>query len=291
MLKYFYLNLCFSFYKIRTFSLALYETSIKSRYDDNKKTRWNKNMQSKEIKISTMLIAVLLVSVVFVSVVSAQPESSADRVSKYQNISWGTVKLLESGISNGQVYELFFLKSNNQVKYVAVLAKSGEKIVREITPNLISSKSEKKVLSQFNVSDEKEVAEISRICSESTYNLPISSSGTASIVVKYNSCSIVAKNVLGIELWNLTAAGYFHVDPGVQVTYVADDSSAWANLLLGWYVSSFNSYASWNANIGTVDAQAQFKNLDPIPPTYNAWAKSQVDKNLVGYCSGGSSSS
>jgi len=62
----------------------------------------------------------------------------------------------------------------------------------------------------------------------------------------------------------------------VEVIYVADDSSAYANTFYGWSVESFSSSASWNTQIGTVNANAEFHH--PILSDRNAWSQVQVDK-------------
>lgn len=112
---------------------------------------------------------------------------------------------------------------------------------KELSPSLISSVRNEEVLSTKSVQDERDIAETIRISGEDYYEIR----GTLlSVTVKHAWNTVEAKNILGHVLFSLTASGWFHYNPGVEVIYVADDSSAYANTLYGWSVESFSSSAS-----------------------------------------------
>jgi hypothetical protein len=70
-----------------------------------------------------------------------------------------------------------------------------------------------------------------------------------------SSQTIEGKNVLGVSLWRLTAAGSFYCS-GSYVYDVIDTSDAWAEGWLGWSVESFSSSISFHPDFlwGQVDA-------------------------------------
>ena len=85
-------------------------------------------------------------------------------------------------------------------------------------------------------------------------------------------------------LFSLTASGWFHYNTGVEVISVTSDSSAYANGWYGWSIESFSSSASWNTQIGTVNANACFDHV--IFDDRNAWSQIQVDKDGMIYQGG-----
>jgi len=232
--------------------------------------------QNKGMRLGALLAAMLLMSMAFVPAVSAQENlvNSRDLASKYQNTNWDTVQLLATSYSSDITDELFFLKKGDKVKYLEIIDDGGNLQTKEITPSLISSVRNEKVLSTKSVQDERNVAETIRISGEKYYEI----SGTIlSVTVKEAWNTVEAKNILGDVLFSLTASGWFHYNAGVEVLYVADDSSAYANGWYGWSVESFSSSASWNTQIGTVNANAQFDHV--IFDERNAWSQIQVDKD------------
>ena len=235
-----------------------------------------KKTKRKEIGISVLLLATLLVAVVFVPIASAQgnPVNSRDLASHYQNTKWSTVQLLATSYSSSITNEVFFLKKGDTVKYLEIIDDGSNLQIKELSPSIISSVRNEEVLSTKSVQDERDVAETVRIYGEDYYEIH----GTIlSVTVKHAWNTVEAKNILGHVLFSLTASGWFHYNPGVEVIYVADDSSAYANTLYGWSVESFSSSPSWNTQIGTVNANAEFHH--PILSDRNAWSQVQVDKD------------
>jgi len=229
------------------------------------------------MKVWRVVLGVLFVLVVLSSIVGAAMAENVTVNSK--------LKIFENSV-NGVTDRIYVVKGYDGFKFIEVLVKDGKTVLtKHLTPKLINSSKTIKVLETYKCKDKYSVAKIIQITEVRIYSLkPITAS---SIVVKYAYNSVVAKNIFGIELWNLTAAGFFHVNPGVEVVFVADASTAKANNYLGWYVESFSSTPSWNANIGTVYATAKFANRIPTIPTYFAWSKVQVDKYLKIYTDGG----
>ena len=229
----------------------------------------------KEIGISVLLLATLLVAIVFVPIANAQgnPVNSRDLALHYQNTNWSTVQLLATSYSNGITDEVLFLKKGDTVKYLEIIDDGSNLQIKELSPSIISSVRNEEVLSTKSVQDERDVAETVRIYGEDYYEIH----GTIlSVTVKHAWNTVEAKNILGHVLFSLTASGWFHYNPGVEVIYVADDSSAYANTFYGWSVESFSSSASRNTQIGTVNANAEFHH--PILSDCNAWSQVQVDK-------------
>ncbi|MEA1869266.1 MAG: hypothetical protein U9N09_03835 [Euryarchaeota archaeon] len=225
---------------------------------------------------ATVLLATLLIAAVSAPAMGAQENllNSTDLASNYQNIDWDTVRSIDTSHSNGILYEIFFLKKGDTVKYLEIVDDGGDLQTKELTPSLISSVRNEEVLSTKSVKDEADVAETIRISGEDCYEIP----GTIlSVAVKHVWNTVESRNVLGPVLFSLTASGWFHYNPGVEVLSVTSDSSAYANGWYGWSVQSFSSSASWNTNIGTVNANAQFENLLGI--IKNAWSQVQVDKD------------
>ncbi len=225
---------------------------------------------------ATMLLAALLIAAVSAPAMGAQENllNSTDLASNYQNIDWDTVRLIDTSHSGGITDKIFFLKKGDTVKYLEVVDDGCDLQTKELTPSLISSVRDEEVLSTKSVKDETDVAETIRISGEDYYEID----GTIlSVVVKHAWNTVEAKNALGHVLYSLTASGWFHYNPGVEVLSVTSDSSAYANGWYGWSVKSFSSSASWNTNIGTVNANAQFENLLGI--IKNAWSQVQVDKD------------
>lgn len=233
-------------------------------------------IKQKGTALSAMLMAMLLLSMAFVPAVSAQvnPLNSTELAYNYQNTAWDTVKLVATGNSNGITDEIFFLKKGNVVKYLEITNDGSTLQTKELSPSLLNSVKKEEILSTKSVQNNtEEAAQTVRITNEDFYKI---SGQITSVVVKHAWNTIVAKNIFGVVLYSLTASGYFHYDPGVQVTYVADDSSAYANTALGWTVGAFSSSASWNTQIGTVNANARFDSY--IYPSVNGWSQVQVDK-------------
>lgn len=228
-----------------------------------------------EIAVAGLLAALLIAAAIAPAM--GAPENlinSTDLASNYQNIDWDTVQLIDTSHSSGITDKIFFLKKGDTVKYLEIVDDGGDLQTKELTPSLISSVRNEEVLSTKSVKDEADVAETIRISGEDYYEL----NGTIlSVVVKHAWNTVEAKNVLGHVLFSLTASGWFHYNPGVEVLSVTSDSSAYANGWYGWSVKSFSSSASWNTNIGTVNANAQFENLLGI--IKNAWSQVQVDKD------------
>jgi len=225
---------------------------------------------------ATMLLAALLIAAASAPAMGAQENllNSTDLASNYQNIDWDTVRLIDTSHSGGITDKIFFLKKGDTVKYLEVVDDGCDLQTKELTPSLISSVRDEEVLSTKSVKDETDVAETIRISGEDYYEID----GTIlSVVVKHAWNTVEAKNALGHVLYSLTASGWFHYNPGVEVLSVTSDSSAYANGWYGWSVKSFSSSASWNTNIGTVNANAQFENLLGI--IKNAWSQVQVDKD------------
>lgn len=161
------------------------------------------------------------------------------------------------------------------MKYVEIIDDGGNLQTKELTPTLISSVRDEEVLSTHSVKDKKEVAETIRISGEDHYEI----NGTIlSVTVKHAWNTVESKNAFGQVLFSLTASGWFHYTPGVEVISVTSDSSAYAYALFGWTVKSFSSSASWNTQIGTVNANAHFENT-LLGITKNAWSQIQVDKD------------
>ncbi len=226
--------------------------------------------------VATMLLATLLIAAVSAPAMGSQENllNSTDLASNYRNIDWDTVRLIDTSHSSGITDKIFFLKKGDTVKYLEIVDDSGDLQTKEHTPSLISSVRNEEVLATKSVKDEADVAETIRISGEDCYEL----NGTIlSVVVKHAWNTVEAKNVLGHVLCSLTASGWFHYNPGVEVLSATSDSSAYANKLYGWSVESFSSSASWNTNIGTVNANAQFDHL--IFDDRNAWSQVQVDKD------------
>jgi len=226
--------------------------------------------------VATMLLATLLIAAISAPAMGAQENllNSTDLASNYQNIDWDTVRLIDTSHSGGITDKIFFLKKGDTVKYLEVVDDGCDLQTKELTPSLISSVRDEEVLSTKSVKDETDVAETIRISGEDYYEID----GTIlSVVVKHAWNTVEAKNALGHVLYSLTASGWFHYNPGVEVLSVTSDSSAYANGWYGWSVKSFSSSASWNTNIGTVNANAQFENLLGI--IKNAWSQVQVDKD------------
>ena len=226
--------------------------------------------------VATMLLATLLIAAISAPAMGAQENllNSTDLASNYQNIDWDTVRLIDTRHSGGITDKIFFLKKGDTVKYLEVVDDGCDLQTKELTPSLISSVRDEEVLSTKSVKDETDVAETIRISGEDYYEID----GTIlSVVVKHAWNTVEAKNALGHVLYSLTASGWFHYNPGVEVLSVTSDSSAYANGWYGWSVKSFSSSASWNTNIGTVNANAQFENLLGI--IKNAWSQVQVDKD------------
>ena len=226
--------------------------------------------------VATMLLATLLIAAISAPDMGAQENllNSTDLASNYQNIDWDTVRLIDTSHSGGITDKIFFLKKGDTVKYLEVVDDGCDLQTKELTPSLISSVRDEEVLSTKSVKDETDVAETIRISGEDYYEID----GTIlSVVVKHAWNTVEAKNALGHVLYSLTASGWFHYNPGVEVLSVTSDSSAYANGWYGWSVKSFSSSASWNTNIGTVNANAQFENLLGI--IKNAWSQVQVDKD------------
>ena len=223
------------------------------------------------------LLAALLIAAVSAPAMGAQENllNSTDLASNYQNIDWDTVRLIDTGYSSGMTDKIFFLKKGDTVKYLEIIDDGGDLQTKELTPSLISSVRNEEVLSTKSVKDEADVAETIRISGEDYYEL----NGTIlSVAVKHVWNVVESRNVLGHVLFSLTASGWFHYNPGVEVLSVTSDSSTYANGWYGWSVQSFSSSASWNTNIGTVNANAQFRNL-LLGITKNAWSQVQVDKD------------
>ncbi|NJD51315.1 MAG: hypothetical protein FIB07_00430 [Candidatus Methanoperedens sp.] len=242
-------------------------------------------MKHKGRALGTLFTAMLLLSMVFVPAASAQanPLNSTELAYNYQNTAWDAIKLLATGNSNGITDEIFFLKKGNVVKYLEIINDGSTLQTKELSPSLLNSVKKEEILSTKSVQNntEEAVAQTLRITNEDFYKI---SGEITSVVVKHTWTTIEAKNIFGIVLYSLTASGYFHYDPGVQVTYVSSDSSAYSNTALGWSVGAFSSSASWNTQIGTVNANARFDSR--FYPSVNGWSQVQVDKNGIDYHSG-----
>ena len=234
-------------------------------------------MKKSNMRIGALLAVMLMMSMALVPAVSAQvnPLNSTDLAYNYQNTAWDTVKLVATGNSNGTTDEIFFLKKGNTVKYLEIIDDGGKLQTKELTPTLISSVRNEEVLSTHSVKDQKDVAKIIQISGEEHYEI----NGTIlAVTAKHAYNTVESKNAFGQVLYSLTASGWFHYTPGVEVISVTSDSSAYANGLYAWSVKSLSSSASWNTQIGTVNANAQFENI-LLGITKNAWSQIQVDKD------------
>ncbi|AEA46300.1 hypothetical protein [Archaeoglobus veneficus] len=172
---------------------------------------------------------------------------------------------------------LVILKKDDKIKYVEVYKQEKGLVAREVIPRVIEKKVSKDVIYNKDKVSKEEPAKIFKEYGKVVAEVQLLA---ASPVVVEAWSSIEAKNALGITLWNLTAKGYFHVYPGDSVFYVADDSSAYANGYLGWYIEYFDSDATWTSTAGRVDARAGFDNSLPWVDGVDAWAWVQVDKYL-----------
>lgn len=179
---------------------------------------------------------------------------------------------------------LVTLKKGNKVTYIEVYIKERQEgkqeknlFAREVEPKIIERSIDKETIYSKDETTKQEEAEVFKERGKVVSEVQLIET-SAVIVEAWHG--IEAENALGQTLWRLTAKGYFHVYPGDEVFYVADDSSAYANGYLGWNIDYFDSDATWTSAAGKVDARAGFDNVLPGVDDVDAWAWVQVDKDL-----------
>ncbi|MDI6859783.1 MAG: hypothetical protein QMC85_04740 [Methanocellales archaeon] len=190
-----------------------------------------------------------------------------------------SVKILYINKADDLYDALVLLSKENGMKYLEVIVGGSATKSKEIEPNIVNESSQEEVIEEFDVprQSHQHLAKVLKRVETSTYELELE---TTTIYVVYKLSGIEGKNIFGIVLWRLIAAGYFHVDYGVEVFYVADDSSVYANGLLGWSVDYFSHNAQWTYLIGEVYANAGFSG--PFQQV-NAWTWAAVDRYLNDY--------
>ncbi len=172
----------------------------------------------------------------------------------------------------GEYYALLLVNpSGNDLEdiehFEAIASDDSVKLV-PLQPELIETSSDSKIVAEYETNDEHAMAKVIVDTTVKEYQLTLQN-GRA---VGWYSASrtIEGKNVLGVSLWRLTAAGSFYCS-GSYVYDVIDASDAWAQGWLGWSVESFSSSISFHPAFlwGQVDADGSFNG--PFQHV-NAWA-------------------
>jgi len=251
----------------------------------------------KNVWMIAILMAILLVAGVAVASTMANSDSSIAEIQTlsgsmvYQNdehrdeIVQRSLEIAGDGwecvgmytVDTDTMDTLVILKKDDKIKYVEVYRQEKRLVAREVIPKVIEKNVDEDIIYRKDEVAKEEPAIIFKEYGKVVTEVQLLA--TSPIIVEAWS-SIEAKNALGITLWRLTAKGYFHVYPGDSVFYVADDSSAYANGYLGWYIDYFDSDATWTSTAGKVDARAGFDNSLPWVDDVDAWAWVQVDKYL-----------
>ena len=205
------------------------------------------------------------------------PRQVEEEILNKAQIDGYSAKLLWVNTSDNGYDALVKLSNENNkedIKHVEVFRENGATDVKEIEPILVNKNSSNEILVQKlnTVGEEKDqeaiCAEIYKGGESEEYLLRLR---TRDIYVTDASQSIEGKNIFGITLWKLTAAGTFTYEYGVQMLDVDDHSSEYHNSALGWSCDSFSSKAEIpHPSFGKVSADADFSG--PLGQSVSAWA-------------------
>jgi len=151
----------------------------------------------------------------------------------------------------------------------------------ELHPEFIEAFVENEVIAEYETTEKEETATIVVTKGIRGYQLKLQTATTLSWYSAYTE--IKGKNIFGMDLWRLTAAGYFYICYPYYVLDVINTSDAWARGWLGWSVDYFYSYYHYHPSYwyGQVDAYARFDG--PLQDVYAwAWVRMYGDTTTIG---------